>query len=184
VSDAGPSAGGTARLRLFCALRLPQQATAEVAAWQQRELRGGRVVPVENLHLTLAFLGATPAGALATVAAALGAAAGAAGPIRLALDGYRETRSVAMLTFSDEGEHARALAEALGAALEQLGLYRREQRPWTPHLTVLRFTHRPRLDPPLPLLGVVSPSDAAVYSSSLRHDGARYEVLEAMRLGG
>jgi 2'-5' RNA ligase len=96
--------------------------------------------------------------------------------------GHRETRSVGMLTFDDEGGRVTELAGRLHAALEELGAYRREARPWLPHLTVLRFRERPRLEPPLPELGEVSPSDAAVYSSVLRPGGARYEVLDAVSL--
>jgi 2'-5' RNA ligase len=89
-----------------------------------------------------------------------------------------------MLTFGDEGERGRAVAERLFDGLEALGVYRREARPWLPHVTVLRFRERPRLRPPLPDLGEVSPSDAAVYSSVLRPGGAQYEVLDAVPLGG
>jgi 2'-5' RNA ligase len=87
-----------------------------------------------------------------------------------------------MLTFDDEGGRATALAARLGDRLEALGVFRRESRPWLPHVTVLRFRERPRLDPPLPELGEVSPSDAAVYSSVLRSDGAQYEILERATL--
>ncbi|MBV8599573.1 MAG: hypothetical protein JO017_12195 [Actinobacteria bacterium] len=89
-----------------------------------------------------------------------------------------------MLTFSDEGGRAGALAAGLAGRLERLGLARVERRPWLAHLTVARFHERPRLRPPLPSLGAFSPSDAAVYSSSLRREGARYEVVDATGLGG
>jgi len=175
---------GDDRLRLFCGLRLPADAVERVAAWQAAELRGGRLVPPENLHLTLAFLGHRPAAELPRVAAALRAAAARGAGVRLRLLGYRETRSVAMLTFEDEGGRAAAVAGALQRALEQQGLYRRERRPWLPHLTVLRFSERPRLRPPLPELEPVVPSDAAVFISRLRPDGARYEAVETVALGG
>ena len=87
-----------------------------------------------------------------------------------------------MLTFDDEGGRGRALAERLFGLLEERGVYRREAPPWLPHVTVLRFRERPRLDPPLPNLGAVGPSDAAVYSSVLRSAGAQYEVLESIAL--
>ena len=89
-----------------------------------------------------------------------------------------------MLVLEDAGGAAAALAERLFDGLEALGIYRREQRPWLPHVTVLRFRERPRLDPPLPDLGRVSPSEAAVYHSVLRPSGAQYEVLESVALGG
>ena len=41
----------------------------------------------------------------------------------------------------------------LHGRLEELGVYRRERRPWLPHVTVLRFRERPRLDPPCPRSG-------------------------------
>jgi 2'-5' RNA ligase len=155
-----------------------------LAAWQGRELSGrGRIVVPSNLHVTLAFLGARPAGELPAIAAVLRSAAAAAGELRLRLRGYRETRSVGMLTFDDEEGRAVSLAERLHGELEELGVYRREARPWLPHVTVLRFRERPRLDPPLPALEVVSPSDAAVYSSVLRSGGAQYEALEVVPLG-
>jgi 2'-5' RNA ligase len=175
---------GDDRLRLFCALCLPAPDVDAVAGWQSRELRGGRVVPPENLHVTLAFLGQRPAADLPVVAGALHTAAAGAAGLQLRLRGYRETRSVAMLTFDDEGGRATAFASRLQAALEELGLYRREARPWLAHLTVLRFRERPRLAPPLPDLAEVVPSDAAVFISRLRPGGAEYESVETVALGG
>jgi len=175
---------GDDRLRLFCALRLPGAAAGALADWQARELHGGRIVPPGHLHVTLAFLGSRPAGELPEIAGALGDRAAGAGGLRLPLRGYRETRSVGMLTFGDEGGRATALAGRLHAALEELGVYRREARPWLPHVTVLRFRERPRLRPALPELEPVVPSDAAVFISRLRPGGAVYEALETVALGG
>jgi len=89
-----------------------------------------------------------------------------------------------MLTFADEGGRATALAERLQEGLERLGVYRREARPWLPHVTVLRFRERPRLEPALPELGPVVLSDAAVFMSRLRPGGAEYESVETVALGG
>ena len=89
-----------------------------------------------------------------------------------------------MLVFDEEGGHAAALAGDLHRRLEALGVYEREKRPWLPHATVARFRRPPGLSPPLPDLGEVSPSEAAVYHSLLRRDGAQYEALETVRLGG
>jgi 2'-5' RNA ligase len=173
---------GDERIRLFCALRLPDETVEALVAWQSEHLHGGRNVPAGNLHATLAFLGSRPASEVPAVTSALRAAVRGRGGLRFRLRGYRETRSVGMLTFEDEGGRGRELAEALFALLEELRVYRREARPWLPHVTVLRFRDRPRLDPPLPELGVVAPSDAAVYLSRLRPDGAQYEVLESIAL--
>lgn len=172
------------RLRLFLALRLPDDARDRIAAWAQRELRGGRIVPPEHLHATLAFLGSRPAGELPAIAGALREAARRAAPIELAPGRYRETRSVGMLVLADAGGASGALAVDVHDRLEELGVYHREARPWLPHVTVLRFRERPRLRPPLPHLEPFAPSDAAAFLSRLHPTGARYEVLESFALGG
>ena len=89
-----------------------------------------------------------------------------------------------MLVLSDEGGCAARLAADVQERLERLGVYRREGRRWLPHLTVARFRQRPRLRPSLPPTGTFVPSDAAAYLSRLHPDGARYEVLESVALGG
>ena len=179
------SVQGRERLRLFCALRLPQNVLDELETWQHAHLHGGRIVPREHLHLTLAFLGTRPTGDLEGVVASLQSAPlNVPGRISFRVVSYRETRSVGMLVLDDEGNQAALLADALHELLETLGVYRREARPWVPHITVLRFRERPRLRPPPPDLGAFSPSDTAVYHSALRPDGAQYTVLESVALGG
>jgi 2'-5' RNA ligase len=89
-----------------------------------------------------------------------------------------------MLLLSDEDGAATVVAEDLHGRLEALGVYEREQRPWLPHLTVVRFRERPRLRPPVPALGPFGPSDASVFISRLHPTGARYEVVESFALGG
>jgi 2'-5' RNA ligase len=172
------------RLRLFLALQLPEHVLDVVTRWQGEQLRGVRAVPREHLHITLAFLGHRPASELDGIVGALRVAAGAAAPdIALAPTGYRETRSVGMVVLSDAADRAAALAEDLHGRLEALGVYRREGRPWLPHLTVARFRERPRLRPEPPGTGTFVPSGAAAYLSRLQPGGARYDVLEAIELG-
>jgi 2'-5' RNA ligase len=178
---------GGERLRLFCALRLPEPALDALAGWQRRHLPdapapGLRPVPRANLHVTLAFLGSRPASDVPAVAAALAAAAGTAGRVELAPERYRETRGVGMVVLGDVTGAATALAGELQARLEQEGLYRREPRAWLPHVTVLRFRERPRLRPPLEGLANVCPSDAAVIVSVPGPGGARYEALDRTAL--
>jgi 2'-5' RNA ligase len=183
VSRAG-SVGGNERLRLFCALRLPDSALDRLEQWQSEHFQEGRVVPREHLHVTLAFLGSRPSTELADIADALGEAAAQTGEIVFSAARYRETRSVGKVVLHDETGEAAQVAEALFDRLERLGVYEREDRPWLPHVTVLRFRARPRLDPPAPDLGQFRPSDAAVYMSALRPTGAQYRVLESVPLGG
>jgi RNA 2',3'-cyclic 3'-phosphodiesterase len=178
---------GDDRVRLFCALRLPLETVERLVGWQAEVFAGAaaaRPVPGANLHVTLAFLGHRPVAELEAILRELREAAATADPARLSLRGYRETRSVGMLTFDDEGGRAAALAEDLHARLEASGVYERERRRWLPHVTVLRFRQRPRLRPVLPELEPFMPSDAAAFLSRLRPGGAHYEVLESMEVGG
>ena len=182
MSSAG-SVEGDARVRLFCALQLPNPVLERIVSWQcELPSEGFRLVPRENLHLTLAFLGHRPAAEVDAVCGAVDEAARPAERIVLRPRLYRETRSVGMLVFEDEHGTAGRLAAHLHARLESLGVYEREQRPWLPHLTVVRFRERPRLRLEPPELGAVSPSGAAVYHSVLRPSGARYVVLHSAPL--
>jgi 2'-5' RNA ligase len=174
---------GDERLRLFLALRLPDDVLDQVERWQHEQLGGVRIVPREHLHVTLAFLGHRPAGELEPIVDVLRGAAAGAEEIRLTPVRYRETRSVGMLALDDADGHASALADVVQGRLEELRVYERERRRWFAHLTVLRFRRPPRLAAPLPDLGVFSPSEAAVYHSVLRPTGAQYEVVESVPLG-
>jgi RNA 2',3'-cyclic 3'-phosphodiesterase len=178
------SVGGDERLRLFLALRLPDDVLDEVERWQRGQLANVRIVRREHLHVTLAFLGHRPHTELGAIVDALRGAAGDSREIRLAPVRYRETRSVGMLVLEDGGGAAALLAGDLQERLEALGFYRRESRPWLPHLTVARWRERPRLRPELPAVGTFVPSDAAAYLSRLHPGGARYDVLESVALGG
>jgi RNA 2',3'-cyclic 3'-phosphodiesterase len=183
------------RLRLFLALRLPRHVLGTLATWQTSQLAGGgqsrggrtwsgRIVPREHLHVTLAFLGARPAEEVDPICRVLGDCASGAAAAEFEVDRYRETRSVGMLVLSDDSGRAAALAGEVQQRLEELGVYRREERPWLPHVTVVRYRERPRLRPELPRLVAFHPSDAAAYVSRLHPSGARYEVLESFELGG
>jgi 2'-5' RNA ligase len=175
---------GDERLRLFLALRVPDDFLGEIECWQRGQLPNVRLVPREHLHVTLAFLGQRPARELGSIVDALRTAVAGAGEIRLTPVRYRETRSVGMLVLEDEAGRAAVLADDLHERLEGLGVYRREARPWLPHLTVARWRERPRLRPETPPRRTFVPSDAAAYLSRLHPGGARYEVLESVALGG
>jgi len=174
------------RIRLFCALRLPDPTLDRLVAWQREALDVPDIRPVAraNLHVTLAFLGHRVSGELEGILGALREAAARAELARLTVRSYRETRSVGMLAFDDQGGRAAALAADLQLRLQALGVYEPEPRKWLPHVTVVRFRERPRLHPTLPVLAPFVPSDAAAYLSRLRPGGAQYEVLESVEVGG
>jgi RNA 2',3'-cyclic 3'-phosphodiesterase len=181
---------GDERFRLFCALQLPAAAVERLVAWQVEHLPGAerapvvRVVPAANLHVTLAFLGSRPAADVPRIAGELAQASLGSGRIELRPDRYRETRSVGMIVLADVEGAATALAQDVGQRLERLGLYRRESQSWLPHVTVLRFRQRPGLAPPVAGLEPIGDVRCALYRSALGPDGARYDVLESVGLGG
>lgn len=169
------------RLRLFLALELSDAVTTGLGLWATSHLERGR--PSESFHITLAFLGARPRSELDRILSTLRESVDETPPFELEPVGYRETRSVGMLVLRDESGEASRLALALQRRLERLGVYRREARLWLPHITVVRFRERPRLDPPLPPLEHFAPSGAAAFLSRLRPTGARYETLESYPFG-
>ena len=182
MTSAG-SVGGDAHLRLFLALELPSATLDTLARWAAEHLVRGRLVPRGHLHVTLAFLGRRPAGELEAIVGVLRAAAARTeAPIELTPARWRETRSVGMVVLDDQGGESGRLAVRVHDGLERLVVYRREARPWLPHVTVLRFRERPRLRPPLPEMGTFVPSGAAADLSRLHPTGARYEVLERVSL--
>jgi 2'-5' RNA ligase len=174
--------GGGDRIRLFCALQLPDDARAELAGWAAAHLHG-RLVRADDLHVTLAFLGHRPAGEVPRLAAELRSASAVAAPAELRPLRYRETRSVGMIVLEDAGGAATALAADLQERLERLGAYRGEARPWLPHVTVQRF-RKPAGDRPEPTnMRSIHVVRSALYRSQLGPGGARYEPLETAALG-
>jgi len=180
--SAAATVEGDDALRLFLALELPHDVSEEFARWgEQIVLGGGR--RVTTFHVTLAFLGPTPRSALDAILGVLRDEAATTESFELEPARYRETRTVGMVVLADPSGRATGLAGRLQGRLERSGVYVPERRPWLPHVTVLRFRARPRLEPPLPDLGAFAPSGVAAFLSRLRPTGAQYEVLESCSLG-
>jgi 2'-5' RNA ligase len=169
------------RIRLFVALEVPEDVSNELGRWGMQHLGRGR--RIDSFHVTLAFLGAQPRSGVGAVAGVLRREASATEPFLLEVLRYHETRSVGMLVLDDPSGRAASLADRVQRGLVGLGVYERERRPWLPHVTVLRFRERPRLDPPLPEIPPFAPSGAAALLSRLHPSGAQYEVLESCSLG-
>ena len=183
-----PSGGASVergeRIRLFCALDLPDDARSELHDWAVASLGGrGRLVPAANLHVTLAFLGHRPADDLPAILTELRAASAAARPAELRPLRYRQTRSVGMIVLSDLGGTATALADDLQGRLERLGIYRREGRPWLPHVTVVRRPERGGDRPEVANTCSIHVVRSALYRSQLGRGGARYDAVETAALG-
>jgi 2'-5' RNA ligase len=158
-----------------------------LGGWALRQLgghAGARVLPAEHLHVTLAFLGSRPVGELEHLRQALREAAELMPRPVLTPVRYRETERVAMLVLDDLEGRAALGQRRLAERLEPLGVYRPEARPWLAHVTVARLRGRIGATPELPDLPVISPSEAALYHSTLRPSGAHYDIIDAVHLGG
>ena len=106
------------------------------------EARGIRWVLADRLHLTLRFLGATPAEALAPLATALDQAAAGIRAFRVSIAGAGafpsvERPRVLWLGLREGAAELAALASALDAPLARLG-WPAPTRPFRGHLTVAR----------------------------------------------
>ena len=173
------------RIRLFCALQLPDDAVRELVSWREASLpSAGRPVRPEDLHVTLAFLGSRPATEVPVIAEAMRECCSEAQPLDLRPFRYRETRSAGMLVLDDPGGAAAALAATLQERLDVLGVYRREARAWLPHVTLFRFRKPEGLRPDLANMCSLHVVRSALYRSVLAPNGARYDALETAALGG
>jgi 2'-5' RNA ligase len=134
--------------RLFVAVPLPPEPLAACVALIDGVRRGPlgdvpRWVRLDNLHLTVRFLGETPPDLVPDVALAVRAALAGyrAFDVDLAgagmFPGPRKPRTL-WLGIEQGSEALSALADALDAPLEPLG-WPRDDRPYRPHLTVARL---------------------------------------------
>jgi 2'-5' RNA ligase len=127
-------------LRLFTALPLPPNAIQTLGALQQG-LPGTRWIRSENLHLTLRFLGQTPAGEVSAIATALQDVRFP--PFAFSLAGVDLWTGPGILHAVVPSHPAlSALKHAIDHALAVYGLPP-EERPFRPHVTLarLRRTH-------------------------------------------
>jgi 2'-5' RNA ligase len=190
-------------LRLFYAVPVPAAARAKVAELIDRVQAGVgdgtariRWVRVEGLHLTLRFLGPTPAGLRPQLEAAADTVARAAAPFGVVLSGGGAFPSLARprslwVGVSEGGEGLRALADGLSRLSREVGL-ELETRPFAAHLTIGR-TDGVRLGPvaaralaeAASAIDVRFTADRVVlFRSQLGGGPARYEPLHEALLGG
>ena len=128
-------------LRLFFALPCPAEQAVAITRWRDGQFLGGDSVPLENLHLTLAFLGSQPAERLPAL-------------LQLAesvhVEGFE--LSLNQLVTLDQnyiclapGKSPPALMQLAASLAERLGTLgiALDPRPFLPHLTLTRQAHAP-----------------------------------------
>jgi len=168
--------------RLFYALwPTPAVRAALADAAAAFDLRDSRAVPPDNLHLTLAFLGAVDDGRCA----ALRRAPGLPVPcFTLCFDrgGWWRASRVAWTAPLAWPAALDDLAAGLVRSAGAVGL-ECDPRPFQPHVTLARGVARaPRIHGAIAVTWPVT--DYALVASVGAPEGARYEVLERWPLGG
>ena len=173
------------KLRLFFALWPDPRTREAIAALADRVAAetAGRATAPDNVHLTLAFLGAQPRETLPALTAAATAAVVDAAPFVLALDHVDCWRNngVAWLGARDLPPALASLHRSLASALATIGIAT-EARPFAVHVTLarkiarlLRYRLSATIDWPV---------DAFVLAASETGDaGPAYRVLAELPLG-
>ncbi len=188
------------RPRLFVAIELEdgvRRALSDVQdELRKRGLSGVRWVRPDGIHLTLKFLGETPAGQVPAIQQALASAVVGVSPHQLTLAGlgaFGSKRSPRVLWVGLQGdtETLVALQGQVDRALESAG-FPRESRPFSAHLTLARVRPESASGAALVVAEVLSSvrvaqaaldvREVSLMRSQLGAGGAVYSRLDAFPL--
>lgn len=188
------------RLRTFIALDLGQPIRERLTALQEQIARSGATVKwveADNLHVTLLFLGEVDQRDVIDVCRAVAKVAEGFKPFALRVEktGAFPNLRRPRIVWVGVGQGSRevcALHDALEKPLLELGCYRREERQYTPHITLGRI----RTEKPAPALetalrkqeawqaGETRIDEVQVMASELTPSGPVYTVLSRAKLAG
>lgn len=179
MTESAPTEFHSARpntLRLFFAL-WPDDTTRDAlnrtGKWLHQHW-GGRRMRADTLHLTLAFLGSTPAEHLDTLFACADTVQSHAFELILDQAGYWRHNRIGWLGASESPPPHLDLVGALNTALQAAG-FPVDARPHVPHVTLLRNTAGGEIPVCVPVIWPVS--DFVLVRSHTETDGARYDVI-------
>jgi 2'-5' RNA ligase len=184
-------------MRLFVALEIPavvRESLAALIKFLRVVSPQTRWVRPENLHVTLKFIGEVPEAKLAAIREAL---AGVCSERPVALDFHglgffpNEKHPHVFWAGITASPNLKTLAADIDGATEKLGIPR-EQRPFSPHLTLARF-EPPRLPEKLRAailenaareFGTLRTSQFHLIESKLKPSGAEYTTVESFSVCG
>jgi 2'-5' RNA ligase len=187
------------RLRTFIGLDLGKTIRDKAVALQESLARAGsdvKWVEPENLHVTLLFLGEVDDRDVPAVCRAVAECCQQLQPFTMSVEHLgcfgnpRRPRTV-WVGVGEGADEVVGLHDALEAVLLELGCYRREERQYTPHVTLGRVKGGAPQDALATLLakkadwqgGAVGVREVLVMSSELTPQGPVYSVLSRARLG-
>lgn len=186
-------------IRTFIAIELPQAVHQGLDNFC-RELKRSRAqvswVRPENIHLTLKFLGDVAPEQLNPIQEALEKAAAETAPFRLQAAGcgaFPSLKQMHIVWVGVRGDHEplNALQKQIESALAPMG-FKREDRPFKPHLTIGRVKGRQGTRALQENLmanqafetETFDVAEVVLYKSDLRPEGARYTPLFRAALAG
>jgi 2'-5' RNA ligase len=184
-------------VRLFCAVDCPPSLTDALAALQDRlrPAAGLRFVDPERAHVTLQFLGETPADRVGDLERALADAVDAAGvapfEVRVAGLGVFPSPEYVSVVWAGVREGSAELARLHGAiARETAALgFEADDREFTPHVTLARMDDargKERVQRLLreaePTVGRFRAEEVRLKESALTDEGPRYETVARLAL--
>jgi 2'-5' RNA ligase len=184
-------------MRLFVAMDIPEDVRAAISALVAKlrpTHRNARWVRIEGLHVTLKFIGETSSEKSAKIKTALAAIPSRA-PIPMIFRGLgffpNDRRPRVLWAGIASGPELAALAAAVDAALASLGTPR-EDRAFSPHLTLARFDTPRGLDVLRAAIeksgalefGGATTKEFHLYQSVLKPGGAEYTRLATYSFTG
>ena len=189
-----------ARIRTFIGVEVGDAIRHSAEALQKRLAKTGAQVnwaAPATFHVTLQFLGDVDDRDLAGVCRAVAAVAAGEPPFRLSVSGLgafpTPRRPKILWAGLGAGEdEVRRLFASLEPPLTELGVYRKEDRPYSPHLTLGRAKTEEAGQLLVPELtkyrawegGETEVTEVVVFSSELRQTGPEYAVIGRGRLKG
>ena len=185
----------SAALRTFIGIPVPALRRLVEVSGELRALgRLLRVTSPESWHLTLKFLGETPAGEIAALSRAIEEVASetATGSYEVrGLGVFPSLRRPSVIWAGLRGDGPLALlAERLDDVCSRFG-FARETRAFHPHITLARVSGRAPASLAAMLeaeaetaFGSVRPERVVLYESELSKSGSRYQPLASALLGG
>jgi RNA 2',3'-cyclic 3'-phosphodiesterase len=184
-------------MRLFVALDIPEDVRSSLAALVSHlhpSCRSARWARIEGLHVTLKFIGEASPEKTAEINTALASIPSRA-PIPLSFRGLgffpNERRPRVLWAGIEAGPDLAALAAAVETALAGLGIAR-DERAFSPHLTLARFDTPRGLDALHAAIlkavhlefGVSTAREFHLYQSVLKPGGAEYTRLATFSFAG
>jgi 2'-5' RNA ligase len=174
---AAPAPGAGASQRLFIALVPDETVRRELAAAAHALCAGGRPVPPENLHLTLAFLGNVAPARVADAAVAMREAGPL--PFDMALTRFGQFSKPGLVWLGPQRPPPllQVLHRRLEARLRVAG-FDFETRELRPHVTLAREAALPAYRPAVRVIWQAR--SAALLRSTPANGGVHYEALETI----